>query len=53
MTIEAFRISAGYEPDKLVVVDQTVRIKQGKINVIIGKNGCRQVDSDEDSVQAA
>ena len=40
MTIEAFKISAGYEPDKLVVVDQTVKIKQGKINVIIGKNGC-------------
>lgn len=40
MTIEAFKITSAYDSDKPILIDESVEIKQGKINIIIGKNGC-------------
>ena len=39
MTIEAQNITVKYD-DKPILENETVKIQRGKINVIIGKNGC-------------
>jgi iron complex transport system ATP-binding protein len=40
MTIEAFDITAGYSADKPVLANESIAIKRGMINIILGKNGC-------------
>ena len=40
MTIEAFKITVGYDSEHPILTNESIKIQQGKINVIIGKNGC-------------